>query len=464
MPGDEPNVLFLTTDHQRADSTGMVQHGVEVTPNLNRLASQGVNFARAYTTCPLCVPARTALATGLYPTRNGVVYNDWRGERAGNHRPIHEYLADAGYDVGHIGVHHVRVEPELRERVQFARFIENSDYNRHLAEQGLDASPPEGMDAFRRQIVENQAGEPTRVTYSNANCAVWHHAAEHFKDAYFCREAVDFIRQSPRDRPFALFVSLWAPHPPLRVPEPYASLFRPEELELPGNVGVCSGGEPPSRRNGISGQLAAGIPLGQWRQVWAAHLGLTRLADDGIGQVLDALDDEGLADDTIVVMTTDHGDQLGQHLMYQKMEMYEPAIRVPMIWRIPGGGQQSLDAPVSHLDVLPTLLEAVGLPVPDGLDGFSLLSCLEGNVRPPERSVFSQYSGNPMVGDIRRAIVKGDLKYVYDPETSPELYDLRTDPLEMANLAADPACEQTVKALHEECAAWARERGDWVAY
>ena len=166
-----PNLLFITTDHQRADTIGMVQAGLEVTPNLNRLASQGTLLSRAYTTCPLCVPARTALATGLYPTRNGIVYNDWRGERAGDHRPIHQYLAEAGYDVAHIGVHHVRVEPELRDRVPFVRFIDVPDHDRYLEGLGLDKSPPEGMDAFRKPIRENQQGRFVDVTYSSTNCA-----------------------------------------------------------------------------------------------------------------------------------------------------------------------------------------------------------------------------------------------------------------------------------------------------
>ncbi len=118
---DRRNLLFLMTDHQRFDSLGMVQAGVEVTPCLNRLAAGGTSFQRTWNTAPLCVAARTALATGLYPTRNGVVYNDWKGERAGDHRPLHQYLAEAGYTVAHVGVDHIRVKPGLRERVDMAR-------------------------------------------------------------------------------------------------------------------------------------------------------------------------------------------------------------------------------------------------------------------------------------------------------------------------------------------------------
>ena len=442
----------------------MVQAGLEVTPSLNRLASHGTLFSRAYTTCPLCVPARTALATGLYPTGNGIVYNDWRGERAGDHRPIHQYLAEAGYDVAHIGVHHVRVEPELRDRVPFVRFIDVPDHDRYLEGLGLDKSPPEGMDAFRKPIRENQEGRSVDVTYSSTNCARWHLPSEHFKDNYFCAEASDFIRSRDGARPFALFVSLWAPHPPLRVPEPYASMFDPAGLELPPNVNVVPEGEPENRREGISAQLAGGVSMDEWRKVWAAHLGLVRLADDGIGRVLAALGDSGLEDDTIVFFSTDHGDHLGQRRMYQKMEMYEPALRIPMIWRVPGGSSGTCDTPVSHLDVVPTLLEATGLSSAEDLDGVSLLPTLSSGAPPPDRCLFSQYSGNPTIGDIRRAAVTRQYKYVYDPAASPELYDLEQDPLEMRNLAQDRDHLEVRDELHHQCAAWGRSHGDWVDY
>ena len=289
MPEKQPNLLFLMTDHQRADSLGMVQAGVEVTPNLNRLASRGTSFERAYTTCPLCVPARTALATGLYPTRNGVVTNDWRGDSAGDHLTLHEILFRAGYDVAHIGVDHIRVRPGLRERVSFSCWEDNRTYREVLNGCGIDAAPRD-PGRFKRRVMENHEGIPVECPYSSTATGVWPGPAEAFKDAYWCDRAVEFLRE-PRDKPFALFLYLWAPHPPLRVPEPFASLFPPEELELPPNVGCPAEGAPAAYRTGIASQLAEGVTLDQWRRVWAAHLGLVRLADTGLGRVLDTLAD-----------------------------------------------------------------------------------------------------------------------------------------------------------------------------
>jgi choline-sulfatase len=242
MADRRPNLLFLMTDHQRADSIGTVQAGREVTPRLNRLAAGSTSFRRAYTTCPLCVPARTALATGQYPTRNGVVFNDWRGRRAGDHLTLHEALHRAGYAVAHVGVHHIRVRPGLRERVPFAKWVDNGDYRRYAEQCGVVDAPGD-LEAFRREVTERQDGRFVSVRYSNTRTAVWPHEAKRFKDRFFAREAAGFLRSGPPE-PFALFVCLWAPHPPLRVPEPYASLFPPAELELASNVGGPARGEP----------------------------------------------------------------------------------------------------------------------------------------------------------------------------------------------------------------------------
>ena len=455
-----PNLLFLVTDHQRADSIGTVQAGVEVTPNLNRLAAQGTTFTRAYNACPLCVPARTAMATGKYPTRTGVVCNDWKGETAGDHKPLHQFLAEAGYAVGHIGVDHIRVDPSIQKRVPFAKWASNAEFAKFMRAEGLTSQPGDA-NRFKRPITENQEGQRVPVSYSNTETAVWPYAEEFFLDSFYGQRAVEFLQQEA-DHPFALFLYLWAPHPPLRVPEPHFSLFDPAKIDLPPNVGQPARGEPPNRRLGIAAQLADGINLDQWRRVWTAHLGLTHLADAVVGRLLETLDSTGRSDETLVLATADHGDHLGQHSMYQKMEMYEQAVRIPLIIRGPGILNQTCDTPVSHLDLLPTLLQSLDIDIPGDLDGLSLHSTLETGADPAERPIFSQYSGNPTLGDIRRAVITRRHKFIYDPADNPELYDLETDPLEMRNIAA--AEPNLVAQLHAECQTWHQSHGDWIDY
>ncbi|MDF1513922.1 MAG: sulfatase-like hydrolase/transferase [Anaerolineae bacterium] len=458
---DRPNLLFLMTDHQRADSLGMVQSGAEVTPNLNRLAGAGTRFTRAYTTCPLCVPARTALATGKYPTKNGVVFNDWQGVRAGDHMPLHQMLFEAGYSVGHIGVDHIRVAPSLRERISFASWYNSHDYVTYVSNLAT-VRASDDVSSFRRPVTENQGGRRLPVKYSNTLTAVWPFPAEHFLDAYYGRQACEFISQ-PHPQPFALFLYLWAPHPPLRVPEPYASRFNPDSLDLPANVGHRTAEEPPGRRNGIAAQLAEGVSQEAWRRVWAAHLGLVNMADEIIGEVLASVDQAGLSDDTVICFTADHGDHLGQHVMYQKMEMYEPAINIPLIMKGPGIHAQVVDGVVSHLDILPTLTNYLHLKALPDIDGISQAETLTNGTPPAEeRMIFAQYSGNPTVGDIRRAIVTQRHKAIFDPVDQPELFDLEHDPLEMHNLAGNADCQDQLEELKRACQSWAQAHNDWV--
>ncbi len=462
MSADSPNLLFLMTDHQRADSLDMVQAGIEVTPCLNRLARESVRFDRAYNICPLCVPARTALATGKFPTTTGVIHNRSRGQTTGDARPLQQYLAEGGYTVAHVGIQHVSIKPPLQERAPFALWITPKNHQTYLAEQGITDDVSPHQSPFTRGIRERCGDEYVEANFSNTKTAVWPWDAEHFLDNFLVREAARFLASGPTE-PFALFVYLWAPHPPLRVPEPYASLFDPDALALPENVGVLPEGEPANRRMGVAAQISEDVPMEQWRRVWAAHLGLVNMADAALGHVLRALEESAAAERTITLFTVDHGDHLGQRLMYQKMEMYEPAIHVPLLIRATGLGHRRIDTPVSHLDIMPTLLDAVGIQDPGDLDGNSLLPHMRGDT-PPERPVFGIYSGSRASGDTRRAVITRRYKYIFDPDDVAELYDLESDPLEMHNLAGDPTCHDILRELHRMCAAWSASHRDPIKY
>jgi arylsulfatase A-like enzyme len=162
----------------------------------------------------------------------------------------------------------------------------------------------------------------------------------------------------------------------------------------------------------------------------------------------------------LLAFMSDHGDHLGQHGMYQKMEMYEQAIRVPMMFAGPSCLARTVDLPVSHLDVLPTILDLLGLDAAEETDGLSLAPAVRGEARPPERLIFSQYSGNPAPGDLRRCVIDGAFKYIWSQPGGRELYDLGADPLEMDNLAARGEYAPMVERLHRECLRWAEEHQD----
>lgn len=456
-----PNILLVMTDHQRADSLGMVQCGREVTPNLNRLLKEATSFTRAYDTCPLCVPARTALATGLYPTQNGVVYNDWKGVSSGQWEPFHKTLQKSGYCVGHCGVDHIRVKPLLREQ-NLDFFISQEDYNRWAESLGVVTK----RDPSELTLVKEEVdGVYREQKYSSHKVSSYDCPLETFKDFYFLNQSLRFLRERPSDRPFALFTYLWAPHPPLRVPKAYDDMYDPALVTLPHNIGIPAEKEPPLRRKGMPAQMAEHVTAEEWRKTWAAHLSLTTIADDIFGKLVDELKQQGVYDNTCILFTSDHGDHLGQHRMYQKMEMYEEAIRVPLLLKLPKTVRSVpltslVSGVVSHLDIRPTLLQTAGID-PQGSDGISLLPLASGKAPDPKRMVFSQYSGNPGYGTIRRAAVTERYKYVYDGQHCHELYDLREDPHEMHNLAKDSACQNILKELYSACRGYHESRNDY---
>ena len=451
-----PNILLFMTDHQRADSLFMEQCGREVTPNLNRLAREGMVFERAYDTCPLCVPARTALATGVYPTKNGVVYNDWKGVTAGGFEPLHKALQKAGYEIGHIGVDHIRVKPPMREQ-GFEFFSNQEDYEAWAAAKNVKTvRKPEELVTVQEEV----DGQYVEKKYSGHRVSQWENPFETLKDIYFRDHSLEFLRQLPEGKLFAMFTYLWAPHPPLRVPEPYASMYPPEKLVLPDNIGITAEGEPPLRRKGVPAQLAEQVPKEEWRQVWSAHLALTTMADDVLGMILEELKKQGKYENTCVVFTADHGDSLGQHQMYQKMEMYEESVKIPLVIRLPGAKTGKTAKLVSHLDLKPTLCEIGGASA-GACDGRSLVPFLEGKEELEQKPAYIQYSGNPSYGTIRRAVVTERYKYIYDSSHAHELYDLEKDPHEMNNVADDPRYETVLKELHEACKRFHQDHQDY---
>lgn len=442
------NLLFITSDHQRADSIGLQQAGRVVTPRLNALAAAGTQFTRAYSACPLCVPARAALATGLRPARTGVLWNDWKGTHAREVTTLHERLATAGYTLGHTGMDHVRLGRRLRERAPFAVWLDEEDHEKQLAAHGCDLKALESSGPFRRSTVERVGDTVLRNDYSTPHAAAWPFAYEDFRDEFFVQRAEAAVGElAAGENPFALFVNLWAPHPPFYVPPGLMDLFPPEQIDLPANTGKRADGEPASRRAGVAAQLAEGVTETEWRRAWSAHLALTHLVDQLVGRLLDALQRHSLADDTLIVFTSDHGEHLGQHAMYQKMELYEPAARVPLLIKSPRGTPQApVTTPVSHLDLVPTVLDQLGLPVPADLDGRSLTPALIGGELATV-PVFSQFTGNNGPSAARHAVILGEHKLILNTDDEPELYDLALDPLEMHNRAGDPARAEVTARL-----------------
>lgn len=454
------NLLYIMTDHQRIDTLNKVVNGIEITPNLNRLIAGGAHFETTYNTCPLCVPARTALATGINPIKNGMVLNDLKGVGARDHKTLHERLLEGGYDIAHVGVHHVSTKPNIREKLDFKRWEDEDTYNAYARSVGIEPMRKPEDASLTHELCETEY-QPR--TYSNHRVSEFTYELKHFKDYWFVSQGIDYLKEE-HENPFALFVCMWAPHPPLMVPEPYASMFDPESMELPENVGCIPDQEPASRRKGVPAQLADGVTMEEWKKTWAAHYALVKMCDDQIGRMLDTLKEQNLLEDTMIVFTTDHGEHLGQHNMYQKMEMYETAVRIPAIFYGSDIQQGAYSTPISHLNFVPTILDVLEIPTEDVFEADSLKETLLHGTMYEDKPVFSVYCGNPARGDMRRMVVYQGFKLVYDGSNQFELFDLKQDPLEMNNLTNDSEYSQQKEKLYGILKDWAIKNNDFIEY
>lgn len=438
------NILYIMTDQQRFDTIGMVQCGREVSPNLNKLAKKSMVFNRAYTTCPLCIPARTALATGIYPTKTNVVYNDWKGVTAKKLTPIHSILKEAGYRVGHVGLDQIQVDPSMANR-EYDFFESQKEYLQWLKSKNIQITPSPGGKSDVTELID---GNIVERSYINHKVFLWDKEYHAFKDRWFCDRSLDFLEQNSK-APFALFTYFFSPHPPYKIPEPFYSMYDPEKVTLPNNIGIIGKGEPALRRQSVPAQLATYISPEEWKKTWAAYLGLVTLIDELIGELLNKLESCGHADNTTIIFTSDHGDQMGTHQMSQKMEMYEDSVHIPLLIHDKCIPPKNINHVVSHLDIVPTILDFCNLPNKHFL-GHSLLSN-DKITQPIDPCAFIQYSGNPFFGTIRRAIVTQRYKYIYDDEGNQELYDLEKDFFELHNIAYNDKYLKISAQLHAQC-------------
>lgn len=455
----QKNLLFFMTDQQRIDTLHRTVGDQPITPNLSAFAEKNIEYTTAYNTCPLCIPSRTALATGKNPIAGGMPLNDVKGVLAQPHETIHTLLAGAGYAVAHIGINHIRVHPGLEHRLPYAAWEDEDTYETFIKAQGID---PRRSPKDQVTVKENRNGVYEDSTYSNARVSLWEHELKNFKDIWFTDRAVDFIQQD-HDKPFALFVYLWAPHPPLIVPPEYLELFPIENIALPPGTDQPLVSEPESRRKGIAAQMGEHPPEQGWKEGWSAHCALSRLCDDQFGKLLQALQEKELLEDTVIAFTTDHGEMMGQNRMYQKMEMYEPAVRVPAIFGVPEFPCGRYETGISHLDFLPTLLELLEVSEEGVWEGQSLAPFMKSGEEPPAKDLFGCYSGNHAFGDTRRMIVRDRWKYVWDGAEG-ELFDLSSDPQERNNLSGKSTYTAKEASLHQALKEWSAASGDNVPY
>lgn len=464
----KPHVIIIMADQLRYDVLGK-----GFTPNIDSIAADGTAFGRAYCACPLCVPARGSFFTGTYPNRNGSLINPWEPADAvyGDVRPEFGNLytmMERDWDSIHSGKQHLfTTGGKLEDRVDSGTrwFSTEKSYKEFLKEHGV-AMP--GGGKFRTKVPEMVDGKATRVSsYSNAETGRYEPGEQYYFDSYFTEMALEGLRRRDTTKPLLLNAMFLAPHPPLQIPDPWYGAVGAEDFALPENIGVYYPRQSPLQMYNLTGIVGTRYGREHWKEAWRVYLGLVRMLDHCVGRVLKELKRQGIYDDSLILFTSDHGEMLGSHGLFQKMCMYEESARVPLFMKFPKAFtpfEKSYDQVVSHIDVLPTLCDYLQMDSGNEMDGTSLMPLLRGESRAENiNSAYIQYDGNGSRSNFQRCMIWGRWKLIVDlfkDETFYELYNLEEDVQETSNLMFDGKHDEIAEEMANRLAAHSRETGD----
>lgn len=423
LPGQRrPNVVLLLADQWRAQAAGFAGDPNAVTPNLDRLASCSIRFTTAVSCCPVCSPYRASLITGRYPLTHGVFLNDVT--LSTDAVSIAQAFGAAGYDTAYIGKWHLDghgrsayIPADRRQGFEYWKVLEcTHNYNRsyYFADSPEKLQWP-GYDAIAQT-----------------------------------KDACGYIRTHGHDKPFLLILSWGPPHDPyLTAPQQFRDRFDPAAIQLRPNV-------PADMADQIRTNLAG----------YYAHIAAL---DDCVGQILDALDKSGRANDTLLVFTSDHGDMLGSHGMTHKQKPYDESILVPLLIRLTTSRSSvaaTIDTPINTPDLMPTLLGLCGIPIPKTVEGTDFsASILSGTPFNNEAALiecpspFGQWERRHG-GREYRGIRTNRYTYVRDLQGPWLLFDNQNDPYQMDNLADQPAFANLQRNLDRLLSDKLRKTGD----
>lgn len=422
--GTKPNILIVLTDQWRAHAFGHRGNPDVLTPNIDQLAHEGVQFVNAVSGIPVCTPARASILTGQRPLTNGVFMNDVQLDT--NAVSLAKVMTEANYQTAYIGKWHLNnhgrnsfiPKDNSRQGFQYWKVLEcTHNYNNSI----YYADTPDtllwnGYDAFAQ-----------------------------------IDDASDYIRHhANNEEPFLLFLSLGPPHAPYQTaPKEYRDLYSPEEIQLRPNV---PDEHAENARNDIAG--------------YYAHCSAI---DNGFGELRQVLYETGIEDNTIILFFSDHGDLLGSHGQYKKQQPFDESIRIPMIFYIPqnlGGENGTRDAMINTEDIMPTLFGLCGIDIPETVEGIDYSRHIKGGENPGDTVTwiscvqpFGQWS-RKSGGKEYRGLRSLHYTYVRDLSGPWLLYDNQNDPFQMNNLIGNKMNQDLINSFDDLLKKKLQEYGD----
>ena len=445
------NIVLLMTDQLRGDCMGCAGHPDVKTPYLDTLASKGVRFENAYSACPSCVPARAALHTGLtQESHRRVGYAD--GIRWEYPHTMAGGLTKAGYYTQCVGKMHV--DP-LRNYLGFCHVELHDGYLHYYRDPEIPYRENQKQADDYFHWLKQEKGIDCDVTDTGLECNSWVARPWIYEEKYHptnwvTDRSIDFLRRRDPDMPFFLFTSYLRPHPPFDAPQCYFDMYRNKEL-TPPVVGDWCDEEALRARGRIFDSDTGPLDPELVREMQIGYYACITHLDHQIGRLIQALVENKLYDDTIILFVSDHGELLGDHHLFRKSRAYQGSSRVPFL--VSGGGFRpekpgSVKTDVVELrDVMPTVLEAAGVQIPDSVEGISLWNTALKESGTPE--VREYLHGEHTLGEASSHwIITRDEKYIWYSQTGEEQYFwIAEDPDELHNLIGSETAKERVEAL-----------------
>lgn len=444
------NVLLILSDQQRLDTVSA--YGKDCicrTPNIDALAAEGMKFDNCFTTSAICAPSRASIMTGLYPHKHGVI---------DNFTDIHEgtpllgdCMKDAGYYCGYAGKWHVSPGKTPNEcgfsdskpfmgygfpgsRVfKSLAFDQPPDNTPNYYEEYLKENGFENIDVSHRFMGDNPALQIQEMFCKHEGPL--ESTIEYFVAHETCR-LIDIAKE--KDQPFFLWANFWGPHSPSIVPEPYFSMYNPDDI--PEHPSYCEDFHDKPYGYYLSEKMW-GLGDYGWKgfqEIAARYFGHCTMIDDMVGIMVNKLKECGLYDDTIIIYSADHGDCMGAHKLIEKGAFtFDEIYRVPMV--VKGLGHTDNESIVTLQELMPTILDIAGTTPPKPVDGESLLPLMTGEAASNGREHFYGEYHNHFYIARQRMVRDLDYQLTFNESERGELYDLRRDPYQLHNVCYDPA-------------------------
>ncbi|WP_164661058.1 choline-sulfatase [Tropicibacter sp. Alg240-R139] len=425
----QPNILVIMADQLAPQFTGTYGHKIAKTPHLDALAARGMRFDAAYCNSPLCAPSRFAFMSGQHISR--VAAYDNASEFRASVPTFAHYLKSLGYRTCLSGKMHF-VGPDQMHG--FEDRVTTDIYPADFAWTPDWEAPDERIDKWYHNMQTVKESGLAHATFQ----------IDYDDEVGFAakRWLFDVARDKARgnDAPFAMVASFIHPHDPYVARPVWWNLYADDDIDLPAFVPALEDQDPFSRRL-MDGIEASYVPLseGEIRRARRAYLANVSYFDSKIGELVQTLEETGELDNTVVIVTADHGDMLGERGLWYKMNFFEHSARVPLVMAGPGVVQGTAQNAVSLVDLLPTFIDVGGgdeAMIGEPIDGRSLMPLARGEDDPIDEAVgeyCAEMTGYPVI-----MIRRGPLKYIHCDSDPPQLYDLSADPMETTNVATDP--------------------------